>query len=99
MENYPRHKKSAINLWVANDNRYDKVYAANITVNDSWYYKPCPAGLGRLYFEKRRGEIFTNGGPDITELTQWTPKQEFHIKFDWDGCGITPPEINCQDFP
>ena len=96
-ENHPRGRFSPVNMWVGNDNVHDKINATNVTVDKSYYYKSCPTG--RLFFERRRGEIFTNGGPDLTELTEWTPKPELKIKFDWDGCGLTPPDISCEEFP
>ena len=97
--NQPSHGKDFVNLWTAGDNVRDGVYASDITVADSWYYKPCDESEGRLYWESRKGEIFTNGGPDITELLEWTEKPEFQIEFPWDDCGFEPPSYDCNDFP
>ena len=94
-----RGGKDFVNLWTAGDNVRDGVYASDITVADSWYYKPCDESEGRLYWESRKGEIFTNGGPDITELLDWTEKPEFQIEFPWDDCGFEPPSYDCNDFP
>ena len=95
----PRDKPTMINLFTANDAVHGGVYGRDITFDNMKYYKPCPAHLGRLYFERRRGEMFTNGGPDITEIFDWTPRQEFQIEFEFDSCGLTPPPIDCKDFP
>jgi hypothetical protein len=86
-------------LWSAGDNFSDGVNSTTITVENSTYYAPCPHSQGRLVAEKRRGEIFTNGGPDIREIFEWTPREEFKTTFDWDDCGLTPPDIDCNDFP
>ena len=63
-----------VNLWAAGDNNRDGVYSHDITVENSTYYKACPDYEGRLYWESRWGEAFTGGAPDITEITEWTPK-------------------------
>ena len=79
-----RGGKPWVNLWTAGDNVRDEVYAANITVTDSKYFAPCAEDEGRLWWEARKGKIFTpggpdftNGDPDITELDSWTEKPEF----------------------
>ena len=73
-DNPPRGGKKMVNLWAAGDNNRDGVYSHDITVENSTYYKACPDYEGRLYWESRWGEGFTGGAPDITEITEWTPK-------------------------
>ena len=86
-------------MWGAGDNAKDKVKSHNITVANSEYYEPCPADQGRISWEKRDGEVFTNGGPDVTKLTNWEPREEFVNSFPWDNCGLSPPSTKCDEFP
>ena len=102
-----RGGKDFVNLWTAGDNVRDGVYAANVTVADSNYYAPCAEDEGRLWWEQRKGEIFSpggpdfaNGNPDITELDEWSERPEFQIEFPWDDCGFEAPlDYGCEYFP
>lgn len=87
-------------MWTAGDNDRDGVQAYNIDVDDSYYFDPCDLDVdGRIYWEQRKGEIFTGGnGPNVTALDSWTPRQEYTNDFPWEGC-FTAPDIDCADFP
>ena len=93
-----RGGKNMVNLWTAGDNNRDGVLAYDITVEDSYYYDPCPDDEGRLYWEARKGEIFTGGEPDITELQEWTPRENLVLNFSWDDCDLDPPFVDCWDW-
>ena len=41
-----RGGKDYVNMWTAGDNVRDEVYAADISVTDSYYYEPCDERLG-----------------------------------------------------
>ena len=86
-------------MWGAGDNVKDGVESYDIEVSDSQYYEPCPDDQGRIHWENTPGQGFTSGGPDVTKLDHWEPRQEFVNKFDWDGCGLVAPETKCDDFP
>ena len=67
-----------MNMWTAGDNVRDGVYASDIDVDESFYYDPCDDSEGRIYWESRKGEVFTGGnGPIVTELDTWTEKPEY----------------------
>ena len=93
----PRGGKTMVNLWAAGDNAKVSVYSDDITVEDSYYYDPCPDDEGRIYWESRNGEIF-NLPLGITELESFTPRTPYTIEFDWDtaACGFSPPDIDCN---
>ena len=93
----PRGGKDFVNMWTAGDNYRDDVYAYNIDVQDSFYYDPCDDSEGRIYWESRKGEVFSNGGPQVTELSEWEPKEAFENNFPWEGC-FSAPEIDCSEF-
>ena len=103
--NPPRGGKNFVNFWAAGDNTRDQVFAHDFTVVDSQYYNgnECSEDESRIYWESRNGEIFNdvlNGGPGITKMEDWTPREEFKNSFIWDGCSdIEVPQIDCSDFP
>ena len=92
-----RGGKDYVNMWTAGDNYRDNVYAYDIDVQDSYYYDPCDDSEGRIYWESRKGEVFSNGGPGVTELTEWEPKEAFQNNFPWEGC-FEAPDIDCSEF-
>ena len=88
--NPPRGGKTKVNLWAGGDNVRDGVYARDIHVENSTYYQPCDDSEGRLWWESRWGEIFTDGKPGIEEIFEWTPKEEIKLSFPWDDCDLEP---------
>ena len=110
--NPPRGGKTKVNLWAAGDNVRDGVYGENITVENSTYYQPCDDSEGRLFWESRWDEMFVKnrweseeepsfpeGGPDIREVYEWTPKEALELEFPWDDCKLEPDFIDCHDWP
>jgi hypothetical protein len=97
--NPPRGGKTRVNLWAAGDNVRDEVYGKDILVENSTYYEPCDDSEGRLYWESRWGDMFSNGGPDIQEVFDWTPKEALELSFSWDDCDLEPDFIDCHDWP
>ena len=88
-------------MWTAGDNVRDGVYAADILVEDSYYYDGCDESEGRVYWDSR-DDIFVGGAPDVTEIFEWEPRQEFLNNFEWENCGFEDlymPTTDCNDFP
>ena len=36
---------------------------------------------------------------EVTQLEEFTPREPLSLSFDWDSCGLTPPNIDCSMFP
>ena len=98
----PRGGKKNVKMWTAGDNSVEAVKSYNITVENSTYYNACDESEGSVYYETRRGEVFNDGnggiGPDITEIFEWTPKQEIQLTFPWDSCGLEPNFSDCHSW-
>ena len=99
-DNPPRGGKKNTKLWTSGDNAVEGVKSYDITVENGTYYNPCDESEGSLYYEPfgRKGEVFTNGGPDLTEIFEWTPKEEIQLTFSWDSCGLQPNFSDCSSW-
>ena len=86
-------------FYTAGDNSVNGVYGENITVEEGYYYNPCPSDEMQYYWEARKGEIYANEGPELIELDQWEPKQTYRNNFAWETCGFKPPTTDCSEFP
>ena len=51
------------------------------------------------YPDGKNGYTFKNGGPDIREVFEWTPKEALELTFPWDDCNLEPDFIDCHDWP
>ena len=86
-----------VNLWTSGHNEVEGVYASDIVVENSSYYKPCDSSEGRIMWEAEDG-LFTKF--EVTELQSFTPREPPSVDLDWktDNCGFEPPSIDCSSF-
>lgn len=102
----PRGGKNRVPNWTGG--YYKDVVASNIQVHESYYYDTCAQRPGEIkegttwevkegttMWEREDG-IFTHF--DVSELTEFEPRDPPRVDFTWDGCDFKAPDISCHEF-